>query len=113
MIYLIHLERKFHHAQHYLGSVQGGMEELQKRLERHRSGQGARLLRAVNEQGIAWAVVRTWEGGRKEERSLKKLRNIRRLCPVCRDTFLSHRREYLRLWNQKRKKNVQTDSHAE
>lgn len=49
-----------------------------------RSGDGARLLRAVTAAGIGWQVVRTWSGvGREYERRLKNQKATARLCPVC------------------------------
>lgn len=82
MIYLIHFQRPLHHARHYLGFVSD--RELARRMERHRSGDGARLLRALGKAGIDWKVARTWEGGtRDQERKLKNRKKARRLCPVC------------------------------
>ena len=79
-VYLIHFDRKLSHAQHYLGYA----DNVTKRIARHRSSQGARLLRVLNEQGIGWNVVRVWPDGDKQlERALKKKRNSSRLCPIC------------------------------
>jgi predicted GIY-YIG superfamily endonuclease len=81
MVYLIHFQRKFHHAQHYLGFVSG---DLIQRIERHKAGRGAKLLAAVNNNGINWQVVRVWlNGGRFLERKLKKYKKSRCFCPVC------------------------------
>ena len=79
MVYLIHFSRKLHHAGHYLGYA----SNLDNRIERHRSGDGAKLLRAVQEAGIDWEVVRTWEGDRTLERRLKRQKNAGKLCPIC------------------------------
>lgn len=78
-IYLIHFDRRYRHAGHYLGWA----KSLPKRMQHHRSGTGARLLAVVNDQGIPWDVVRTWEGDRNRERQLKKQGGASRLCPVC------------------------------
>ncbi len=78
-VYLIHLERPYKHARHYLGWTRN----LTRRLAQHRAGTGARLLRAVNRCGIGWEVVRLWPGGPEIERQLKVLKNSPRLCPVC------------------------------
>jgi class 3 adenylate cyclase len=81
--YLIHMDRPLggpvHFAQHYLGST----TNLAQRLETHREGRGARILAAANVRGIAYDVVRTWDGGREVERRIKRLRNAPRLCPAC------------------------------
>src|SRR6516165_2333863 len=83
MVYLIHFQRPYRHARHYIGFVaEGG---LAGRLERHRSGDGARLLRVITEAGIAWTVAPLWPGAdRTTERRLKNRRNAPKLCPVCR-----------------------------
>lgn len=82
MIYLIHFERKLKHAQHYLGFCEDG--NLEKRIERHRKGSGAKILRACVENGIEFKVVRVWEDGdRNFERMLKNKKNSRLLCPIC------------------------------
>jgi len=80
-IYLIHFDKKLSHAQHYLGYTGG---DLEVRLERHRNGNGARLMQVIKERGIAWRLVRTWSGGRKLERKLKRRHNSPKLCPICR-----------------------------
>jgi predicted GIY-YIG superfamily endonuclease len=66
-------------ARHYLGQT----INLEQRLECHRAGLGAKILAAANRRGIAYDVVRTWEGGRDEERRLKALHNAPKLCPRC------------------------------
>ena len=81
MVYLIHFEKKLHHAQHYLGFVKG---DLSQRLALHLSGRGAKLLKACNENGIGWHLVRAWPGGdRHFERKLKNRKKARLLCPWC------------------------------
>jgi predicted GIY-YIG superfamily endonuclease len=83
IIYLIHFDTKLHHAQHYLGFCKDG--NLEKRIERHMSGDGSKLMRAVMENGITWRVVKTWVGTRTFERSLKNKKNSRCLCPACKE----------------------------
>lgn len=81
-VYLIHFERPYKHARHYLGYA----KHLEARLEHHRNGTGARFLQVVNEAGIEWEVVRTWEGDHSLERRLKARKNApRELCPICRE----------------------------
>ena len=81
MVYLIHFQTKLHHAQHYIGFVDG---DLMRRLELHKSNRGAKLLAAINRQGIEWNVVRVWRGGdRNFERKLKNYKKARCFCPVC------------------------------
>jgi len=79
-IYLIHFDRPYKHAGHYLGYA----SDLEKRLERHRKGRGARLLKVIQDVGIDWKVVRTWSpAGPSVEAELKRYHNNKRLCPVC------------------------------
>lgn len=82
-IYLLHFESKLHHAQHYMGFAEAGID---KRLKNHRSGRGARLMAVVREAGIPWRLARIWSGPditRTAERQLKKYKNAGALCPVC------------------------------
>lgn len=81
MVYLIHFETKLHHAQHYIGFVEG---DLGQRIALHKMSRGAKLLAAVNEQGIEWHVVRIWRGAdRYFERKLKNYKKARCFCPIC------------------------------
>jgi len=81
MIYLIHFDKPYRHARHYLGFAGG---KLETRLQRHKRGDGARLLQVLKQHGIEWSVVRVWpEGDRDLERKLKNKKNSKCLCPVC------------------------------
>jgi hypothetical protein len=81
MVYLIHFSEKLHHAQHYLGFVAG---DLMQGIEQHRANRGAKLLAAVNNNGINWQVVRVWlTGDRRFERKLKNYKKSRCFCPLC------------------------------
>lgn len=83
MIYLVHFEKPFKHAKHYVGFTD---KTLKERFARHmslaRMHRGSALLRAVLAAGIKFKVVRTWEGDRNEERRMKSGGNSWR-CPVC------------------------------
>jgi predicted GIY-YIG superfamily endonuclease len=82
-VYLIHLESKLHHAQHYIGFAL--FPEL--RFWHHQQGTGARFLAACNEAGISYRIVRTWENADKHfERKLKNYKKAARFCPVCNPT---------------------------
>jgi putative endonuclease len=87
-VYLLHYERPIgnpHHpygqAQHYLGYT--GRKSLKYRLAEHANGKGAKITAAFAKAGIAFQCVRTWDGGRKVERYLKRRHGYRRLCPIC------------------------------
>lgn len=80
-VYLLHFLRPHAHASHYLGWAQ----DVPKRLARHRSGQGARLIAVILAAGNDFVLARTWPGADKAmERKLKKRRNAKFLCPICR-----------------------------
>lgn len=83
-VYLIHLDRpmpnSLRQTQHYLGWA----SDVEARVVRHWSGDGAKMLRAAREQGICWELVRVWPNApRLIEALLKRKRNGRRICPVC------------------------------
>lgn len=79
-VYLIHFDKPFRHARHYIGWA----SDLDGRLAHHRKGTGANLLKHVARAGIGWVLARTWEGDRTMERRLKNRKNAAQLCPICR-----------------------------
>jgi hypothetical protein len=81
-VYLLHFDRRFKHAGHYVGFASAG--RLDERLEEHRTGHGARLMEVVTAAGIGWTLARTWAGDRTRERSLKRQGGASRSCPLCR-----------------------------
>lgn len=82
-VYLIHFEQPYAaHARHYIGFTTLPVEQ---RLARHADGNGSKLLRAVTAAGIAYSVVKVWEGTTKAfERRLHSRKDTPRFCPVCR-----------------------------
>lgn len=70
---------------HYIGAT----NNLRKRLYLHRRGQGAKLCKAMVDQGIKLKLARTWsnfdttEAGWRKEKELKKQRSAAQLCPHC------------------------------
>ncbi|WP_327590098.1 hypothetical protein OHA25_25965 [Nonomuraea sp. NBC_00507] len=79
-VYLLHFDRAYKHARHYIGWTPG---DLTRRLRQHRNGTGARLLQVITAEGIDFAVARVWTGGRNLERSLKNRGGASRSCPLC------------------------------
>lgn len=80
-VYLIHFKNKYHHARHYLGWT----DDLEQRMEAHRSGNGSRLMEVICQARIEWEVARIWQDGdRALERRLKRWHKARDLCPICR-----------------------------
>jgi predicted GIY-YIG superfamily endonuclease len=82
VVYLIHFDRPYKHARHYLGSA----ADLGARLDEHRRGAGSRLMAVISAAGIPWCLARTWRGGRQLERRLKNHGGATRMCPICTPT---------------------------
>lgn len=78
-VYLLHFDKPFKHARHYIGFT----TNLESRLEHHKHGTGARLLAVVGTAGIGWTVARTWTGTRGLERKIKGYGARSRFCPTC------------------------------
>lgn len=90
VVYLLHYEQPMHHAQHYLGWT----NDLPTRLRMHASGTDAARAKCVittefTRRNIEFAVACTWTGTLALEKQLKRQKNSRRLCPLCRLQNLS------------------------
>ena len=79
VIYLLHFDRPYKHARHYIGWT----TNLEVRLAEHAAGHGARLLHIIHAHGIGWTLARTWPGTRARERQLKNQGGGSRCCPRC------------------------------
>lgn len=67
-------------VRHYIGFA----EDIDRRIEAHRKGNGSALMKVVAERKIGWVVARIWLGkDKKWERHLKRQKNAPRLCPIC------------------------------
>ena len=64
IIYLLHFNRPFGHACHYMDSA----VQIEQRLTEHRNGKGAPLMLWVAQAVISWQLVRTLPGGRRRRR---------------------------------------------
>src|SRR5215472_16372485 len=96
VVYLLHFHERLgterHPAGHYLGIAEHAWwlpevppeltPGLQARLDKHRSGQGARITQVLKERGIGFDVVAVWPGNRQIENALK-LHSATRICPIC------------------------------
>lgn len=81
-VYLLHFERPYKHARHYIGFAEDA--NLTRRIDHHRAGQGARLLQVVNQAGISYELVRVWKGASRHfERRVKNCKKTSQFCPVC------------------------------
>lgn len=65
---------------HYIGLAP---VTLDKRMAAHRAGNGARMIQVITAAGIGWQLARTWPPAPGLERTLKKRKNARKLCPIC------------------------------
>jgi predicted GIY-YIG superfamily endonuclease len=82
-VYLLHFSQPIsnkHTTQHYLGWA----SNLKSRITKHQQGQGARLTKVAYDRSITFEVACTWEGDRQLERLIKRQKNHRRYCPICR-----------------------------
>lgn len=79
VVYLLHFSHPYQHARHYTGWT----EDLIDRLERHATGNGARLMAVIFQAGIGFTLVRTCEGTRRTERAIKNAGGAVRYCPAC------------------------------
>jgi hypothetical protein len=80
IVYMLHFERSYWHARHYIGFTQN----LEHRLEQRRARRGSPLVAAAIADGIDFQVAAIWEGDRYDERRLHRQKNSRaRLCPLC------------------------------
>ena len=85
-VYLLHFEKSIGNpakpkgqASHYIGWT----TNLDKRLEQHRKGWSACIVKAFHAAKIGFVLAQTWEGDRHLERSLKNKKHASRFCPVC------------------------------
>jgi len=83
MVYLLHFDRRYWHAGHYVGWARSA-KTLPRRIHHHEIGQGARLTAVVSAAGIGFQVARVWpDADRHFERRLKDQKHGPRLCPLC------------------------------
>ncbi len=81
-VYIICMDRPLAHSRHYVGWTNG--HSLESRFKAHKSGRGARMLRAANEEGIDYMITRVWEHkDRHFERWVKNQHNTAQFCPRC------------------------------
>jgi predicted GIY-YIG superfamily endonuclease len=80
VVYLLHFDRPYKHARHYLGWTR----DLDSRLADHRGGSGANLLAVIKAAGIGFTLARTWSpADRNRERQIKRQGGLSRSCPAC------------------------------
>ncbi len=67
VIYMLHFDRPYKHARHYVGWT----DDLLDRLDTHAKGHGARLVAVIWQAGIGFTLIRICEGTRSTERAIK------------------------------------------
>ena len=83
-VYLIHFDKPFGHAQHYVG-VCKSERDVQERFREHGASNGSRLCRAAVQAGVKLMLARVWlDVPRYFELKLKG-RGKRKLCPICQE----------------------------
>lgn len=82
-VYLLHFDRPYHHARHYMGFT----TDLEARLALHAKPDNSshhRLMQVIYAAGIGFQLARVWpDGDRALERTLKRRKMAPRLCPLC------------------------------
>lgn len=82
-VYLLHFSQPLGHAQHYIGMTK--RDDVEQRLDEHRTGRGARICRKAVEAGAELLLARVWPNRpRYYEVRLKNRGGARKLCPICR-----------------------------
>lgn len=110
MVYIIHLEEKFGHSQHYVGYCDD--DRFHERIAEHSKATWERgFMGKVNSQKIKWKVARIFEGADENlERRIKFVwKNTKRICPCCTEnpitpsghTQVSDLKMWERYWEQK------------
>lgn len=79
IIYLLCFDEPYKHAKHYLGST----SDLDKCIEEHENGAHCNLTKVIKKAGISFTLARLWSGDKKEERRIKNMGGLRRVCPLC------------------------------
>ena len=80
IVYLLHFEKPYCHAKHYIGST----SNLIHRMKEHDKGKSdVRLLNVIRENNIGFYLARVWRGDKIEERRLKNRGGASRHCPIC------------------------------
>jgi len=87
MVYILHFDKPFGHARHYVGYCKDN--RFEERLQEHASGRGSLFLKKVIEAGITWELVATFPNATENfERRIKEVwKNTSRLCSICNENL--------------------------
>ena len=92
IVYLLHFVHpigsgKYGKAQHYTGWAKDAAS-LQRRIEQHRKGKGAKITAYVASQEYNDMIIAsTALGDRHLERRLKNQGGAKRRCPICKNIY--------------------------
>lgn len=81
-VYLLHFDRPYKHAKHYLGFARD-VPAMHARIDKHYAaspgdGKGHRLMQVVRAAGISFTLARVWpDGTRADERSVDRNKEVR------------------------------------
>lgn len=84
-VYLLHFEKPYKHARHYLGFSETDPRKPGGRIEKHSNGNGSRLCSVIKDKGIKFVVARVWENVDRCFERKKKGNGGVRACPICRN----------------------------
>lgn len=87
-LYLLHFDRPYKHARHYLGWARD-LAALHRRVDVHYAatpgdGKNHALMIALKQAGISFTLARIWPDGTRQDERRKKQRGHARQCPMCR-----------------------------
>lgn len=86
-VYIIHFARKFYHCQHYIGMTNC----IEERLQKHKSGTGAKIIAAALRAGndiqelMILEEFSTARLARNREIQLKREKKSWKHCKICRE----------------------------
>lgn len=88
-LYLLHFDRPYQHARHYLG-YSADIPSMHRRIDEHYAasrgdGKHHRLVTAAVLAGISFTLAKVWPEGTRAQERAKKNHGHTRICPVCRD----------------------------
>jgi hypothetical protein len=87
-VYLLHFDRPYHHARHYMGFAKT-KRSMHQRIDAHyaateRDGHHHRLMVVIRAAGISFTLSRVWPRGTRADEKRMKQRGHARRCPICR-----------------------------
>lgn len=92
-VYVIHFDKPYKHAKHYTGIA----INVEARMKKHRSGQGARLMKIIKEHniGFQYSIIKeglTFSEAHAYEKYLKtKIKKPQRYCSICKQEKLRYK----------------------